>query len=125
MNATMYQLLPYNQMPSMCNELTNDTQSSINKHFIMSIYAVCFKLSIAIENMSKDTGNTPHIRLQHFSQNKIANYSLINLNTSRQVKLSDNTSKHYLSRVTLACFAKTRADKGWAVKRALRSAFNV
>ena len=23
---------------SMCNELTNDTQSSINKHFIMSIY---------------------------------------------------------------------------------------
>ena len=23
---------------SMCNELTNDTQSSINKHFIMSVY---------------------------------------------------------------------------------------
>ena len=66
-----------------------------------------FQLSITIENMSKDTGNTPHIRLQHFLQNKIANYSLINLNTSRQAKLSDNTSKHYLSRVTLACFAKT------------------
>ena len=30
----------------MCNELiiTNDTQSSINKHFIMSIYAVCFSV---------------------------------------------------------------------------------
>ena len=68
---------------------------------------IIFQLSIAIENMSKDTGNTPHIRLQHFSQNKIANYSLINLNTSRQVKLSDNTSKHHLSRVTLACFTKT------------------
>ena len=27
---------------SMCNELTNDTQSSRNKLFIMSIYAVCF-----------------------------------------------------------------------------------
>ena len=30
---------------SMCNELTNDTQSSINKHFIMSTYAVCFRTS--------------------------------------------------------------------------------
>ena len=29
---------------SMCNELTNDTQSSRNKHFIMSIYAVCFSV---------------------------------------------------------------------------------
>ena len=28
----------------MCNELTNDTQSSRNKHFIMSIYAVCFSV---------------------------------------------------------------------------------
>ena len=28
----------------MCNELTNDTQSSINEHFIMSIYAVCFSV---------------------------------------------------------------------------------
>ena len=28
----------------MCNELTNDTQSSINKHFIMSICAVCFSV---------------------------------------------------------------------------------
>ena len=36
-----------------------------------------------------------------------SNYSFINLNTSRQVKLSDNNSKHYLCRVTLACFAKT------------------
>ena len=26
----------------MCSELTNDTQSSRNKHFIMSIFAVCF-----------------------------------------------------------------------------------
>ena len=29
---------------SVCNELTNDTQSSRNKHFIMSIYAVCFSV---------------------------------------------------------------------------------
>ena len=29
---------------SMFNELTNDTQSSRNKHFIMSIYAVCFSV---------------------------------------------------------------------------------
>ena len=31
---------------SMCNELTNDTQSSRNKYndFIMSIYAVCFSV---------------------------------------------------------------------------------
>ena len=29
----------------MCNELMNDTQSSRNKHFIMSIYAVCFSVS--------------------------------------------------------------------------------
>ena len=28
----------------MCNELTNDAQSSRNKHFIMSIYAVCFSV---------------------------------------------------------------------------------
>ena len=28
----------------MCNELTNDTWSSRNKHFIMSIYAVCFSV---------------------------------------------------------------------------------
>ena len=28
----------------MCIELTNDTQSSRNKHFIMSIYAVCFSV---------------------------------------------------------------------------------
>ena len=29
---------------SMCNELTNDAQSSRNKHFIMSTYAVCFSV---------------------------------------------------------------------------------
>ena len=29
---------------SMCNELTNVTQSSRNKHFIMSMYAVCFSV---------------------------------------------------------------------------------
>ena len=29
---------------SMCNELTDATQSSRNKHFIMSIYAVCFSV---------------------------------------------------------------------------------
>ena len=28
----------------MCNELTNDTQTSKNKHFIMSIYAICFSV---------------------------------------------------------------------------------
>ena len=28
----------------MCNELTNDAQSSRNKHCIMSIYAVCFSV---------------------------------------------------------------------------------
>ena len=32
MNATMYQL---NASISMCNESTNDTQSSRNKHFII------------------------------------------------------------------------------------------
>ena len=32
--------LKSNASISMCNELTNDTQSSRNKHFIMSIYAV-------------------------------------------------------------------------------------
>ena len=30
------------QSISMCNELTDATRSSRNKHFIMSIYAVCF-----------------------------------------------------------------------------------
>ena len=29
---------------SMCNELTDATQSPRNKHFIMSIYAVCFSV---------------------------------------------------------------------------------
>ena len=37
--------LQSNASISMCNELTNDTQSSINKHFILSIYAVCFSVS--------------------------------------------------------------------------------
>ena len=37
-------VLQSNASISMCNELTNDTQSSINKHFIMSIYAVCFSV---------------------------------------------------------------------------------
>ena len=37
MNATMYHPLPYDQMPPFhCTKLTNDTQSSINKHFIVS-----------------------------------------------------------------------------------------
>ena len=36
--------LQSNASISMCNELTNDTLSSINKHFIMSIYAVCFSV---------------------------------------------------------------------------------
>ena len=36
--------LQSNASISMCSELTNDTQSSINKHFIMSIYAVCFSV---------------------------------------------------------------------------------
>ena len=29
---------------SMCSELTNDTQPSTNKHFLMSIYVVCFSV---------------------------------------------------------------------------------
>ena len=36
--------LQSNASISMFNELTNDTQSSRNKHFIMSIYAVCFSV---------------------------------------------------------------------------------
>ena len=36
--------LQSNASISMCSELTNDTQSSINKHFIMSICAVCFSV---------------------------------------------------------------------------------
>ena len=36
--------LQSNTSISMFSELTNDTQSSINKHFIMSIYAVCFSV---------------------------------------------------------------------------------
>ena len=36
--------LQLNASISMCNELTNDTQSSRNKHFIMSTYAVCFSV---------------------------------------------------------------------------------
>ena len=34
--------LQLNASISVCNQLTNDAQSSRNKHFIMSIYAVCF-----------------------------------------------------------------------------------
>ena len=37
-------VLQSNASISTCNELTNDTQSSRNKHFIMSIYAVCFSV---------------------------------------------------------------------------------
>ena len=36
--------LQSNASISMCNELTNDTQSSRNKHFIMSVYAFCFSV---------------------------------------------------------------------------------
>ena len=36
--------LQSNASISMCSELTNDTQSSRNKHFIMSMYAVCFSV---------------------------------------------------------------------------------
>ena len=36
--------LQSNASISMCNELKNDTRSSTNKHFIMSIYAVCFSV---------------------------------------------------------------------------------
>ena len=36
--------LQSNASISMCNELTNDTESFINMHFIMSIYAVCFSV---------------------------------------------------------------------------------
>ena len=37
--------LQSNASISMCNELMKDTQSSRNKHFIMSIYAVCFSVT--------------------------------------------------------------------------------
>ena len=36
--------LQSNASISMCDELMNDTHSSGNKHFIMSIYAVCFSV---------------------------------------------------------------------------------
>lgn len=36
--------LQSNASISVCNELTNDTQSSRNKHIIVSIYAVCFSV---------------------------------------------------------------------------------
>ena len=36
--------LQSNASISMCNELTDATQSSRNKHFIMYIYAVCFSV---------------------------------------------------------------------------------
>ena len=36
--------LQSNASISMCSELTNDTQSSRNKYFIMYIYAVCFSV---------------------------------------------------------------------------------
>ena len=36
--------LQSNASISMCSELMNDAQSSRNKHFIMSIYAVCFSV---------------------------------------------------------------------------------
>ena len=36
--------LQSNASISMCNELTDATQSSRNQHFILSIYAVCFSL---------------------------------------------------------------------------------
>ena len=36
--------LQSNVSTSMFNELMNDTKSSRNKHFIMSIYAVCFSV---------------------------------------------------------------------------------
>ena len=46
MNATMYQPLPYKQMPPFqcAMNLMNGAQSSRNKNFIMSIYAVCFSV---------------------------------------------------------------------------------
>ena len=37
--------LQSNASISMCNELMNDTQSSKNKNFIMSLYAVCFSVT--------------------------------------------------------------------------------
>ena len=43
MNATMYALRS-NASISMCYELTDATQSSRNKHSIMSIYTVCFSV---------------------------------------------------------------------------------
>ena len=44
----------------MCSELTNDTQSSRNKHFIMSIYAVCFSVIKSCTYLDSSTPQALH-----------------------------------------------------------------
>ena len=44
----------------MCSELTNDTQSSRNKHFIMSIYAVCFSVIKSCTYLNSSTLQALH-----------------------------------------------------------------
>ena len=48
--------LQSNASNSMCNELTNDTQSSRNKHFIMSMY-------VSLSSNHALTGILQHYRL--------------------------------------------------------------
>ena len=44
----------------MCSELTNDTQSSRNKHFILSIYAVCFSVIKSCTHLDSSTLQALH-----------------------------------------------------------------
>ena len=44
----------------MCSELTNDTQSSRNKHFIRSIYAVCFSVIKSCTHLDSSTLQALH-----------------------------------------------------------------
>ena len=66
MNVTMYQPLPYNQMPPFKCIINIDIQSSINKHFIMSIYmyAICF----SIKSNHALTGIVQHCRLSLYEK---------------------------------------------------------
>ena len=49
--------LQSNASISMCNELTDATQSSRNRHFIMSIYAVCFSVQSVSLGFFNTTGS--------------------------------------------------------------------
>ena len=52
--------LQSNASISMCNELTDATQSSRNKHFIMSIYAVCFSVKKSCTSWDSSTLQALH-----------------------------------------------------------------